>query len=80
MDDTWGLSWSRRWHKIDEPRSAELHRYGSTAMTQAVSCCGAYVYRQERLRQFSGPRHLKIILAEPEKAAGVCKKCEKKTR
>lgn len=71
-DETWGLSWSRRWHKIN-PDSRPV----------GLAVCGAPVHTQAEIRG-EGPHgygpiyHLGVILAEPEKAAGICKKCEKK--
>jgi hypothetical protein len=71
MDDTWGLSWSRRWHAIDAQRHADMV-YGG-----AISRCGKPVYSQDKIRSSTYLWHLKAVLAEPGNAAGICKRCTK---
>lgn len=67
MDETWGLTWSQRWHKIN-PESDT---------TQPASLCGAWLYTQDFVRLHGRPSLLKEIVAGVKKAP-TCKKCEKK--
>lgn len=76
MDETWGLSWSQRWHKIDPEATESARKKG--IKRNAVTLCSKYVYTQDELREPNSPLHLRVILAEPEKAKGVCKHCTKR--
>lgn len=60
--DTWGLSWSKRWHIIDRDKATS--RGGDP-----VSLCGAWLYSQTKVLEKSVPRHLLAIIDDPSKAA-----------
>lgn len=66
VDETWGLTWSMKWHAIDPQRSD----------SRTVSRCGAYLYTQAEVRDSGHLRHLKAVLADPA-SVPACKRCEK---
>ncbi len=79
IDDTWGLTWSGRWHKINsEPP------YPGYYGRDSYGLCGTPVYRQTEVlgkdpaSLYRVPiKHLAKIVDSPD-SAPVCKKCEKK--
>ena len=72
MDEAWGLSWSQRWHLIDEERSRKVRAH----TLQAVSRCGIYVYRQAQVLRANRPSHLwRVVNGDVQ--APPCKHCER---
>lgn len=61
-----GLSWSRRWHVINEDISAQHAGYD-------VAICGTYLHNPTKDRGF--PEHLRSIIAGQKAALGDCKAC-----
>ncbi len=68
MDNTWGLSWSGRWHKIDATQTA------------AISLCGIGIYSQDTIKSARKLNRLKLIVADHDQLAPVCRKCDNKFR
>lgn len=69
-----GLTWSKKWHIVDEVTSRENEHYDT-------SLCGAYLYNAEkergRYRNAKMPEHLQRIIEGTAKSAGECKRCAK---
>lgn len=69
-----GLTWSKKWHIVDETASRENEHYDT-------SLCGAYLYNAEKERGRYGnakmPERLQRIIDGTAKSAGDCKRCNK---
>lgn len=67
-----GLTWSKRWHLVDESKSDENYD---------IALCGAYLYNETKMRASHRgaqmPAHLQQILDGKRKAVGECKLCSK---
>jgi len=68
------LTWSRKWHIVDQKRTHERDGHGKR---YGVSICGSYVYLDDDPHY---PSQLKAIRDEGAKDAGVCKRCLKLTK
>lgn len=69
-----GLTWSAKWHIVDEAQS-HGERYD-------VALCGAYLYNPEKEEaHFRGrvkyPEHLQRVVDGTKKSTGECKRCAK---
>jgi len=68
-----GLTWSAKWHIVDEVQSHE--RYD-------VALCGTYLYNPEKEKSHFGgrvkyPEHLQRVIDGTKKSTGECKRCNK---
>lgn len=67
-----GLTWSKKWHIVDEVASRGNEHYDT-------SLCGAYLYNAEkergRYRNAKMPEHLQRIIEGAAKSTGECKRC-----
>jgi hypothetical protein len=69
-----GLTWSRKWHIVDETRSARHAGYD-------VALCSAHLYSEDKERhrgRSTMPVHLVQIINGEVPSAGECKLCNKK--
>lgn len=79
-DDTWGLTWSGRWHKIDATRPGFVEKvWGSKTITYPYSLCGQILYSQQQIQQQLSLAHLRLeVSGHSNKPAPVCKRCNAK--
>jgi hypothetical protein len=67
-----GLTWSEKWHVIDETKSDPHYE---------IALCGAELYTPEKTaeQRHRMPEHLQEIMVGTRKSSGDCKRCARKT-